>query len=247
MMALIFGGTTEGRQLAEYCAANGISAVLSVVSEYGAKLLPVGVRVLVGRLDKSAMVKLLRENDPGIVIDATHPYAVEAGKNIKAACDEAGAKLYRLRRDCGEAYGEEVQSLEEMVSLLNECEGAVLSTLGSKAAGALAKVKGFRERIWLRVLDDPNIKAELLALGFDWGRIIMQRPPFSRDENIRHLRLSGAKIMLTKQSGRTGGYEEKIQAARQLGVRVINLKAPDEEGISLEEAMRLLKKVGYSK
>ena len=37
---LIFGGTTEGRQLAEFCAGHGINACISVATEYGAELLP---------------------------------------------------------------------------------------------------------------------------------------------------------------------------------------------------------------
>ena len=37
---LIFGGTTEGRLLAEYCHQQEIEAYVSVVSGYGADLLP---------------------------------------------------------------------------------------------------------------------------------------------------------------------------------------------------------------
>ena len=37
---LIFGGTTEGRLLAEFCAAKGIRAAVSVTTGYGAELLP---------------------------------------------------------------------------------------------------------------------------------------------------------------------------------------------------------------
>ena len=35
---LIFGGTTEGRLLAEFCAAKGIRAAVSTATEYGAEL-----------------------------------------------------------------------------------------------------------------------------------------------------------------------------------------------------------------
>ena len=41
---LIFGGTTEGRLLAEYCMQQEIAVCVSVVSGYGADLLPVGWR-----------------------------------------------------------------------------------------------------------------------------------------------------------------------------------------------------------
>ena len=50
---LIFGGTTEGRILAEYCSENRIPAYVSVVSEYGRELLKedLYVRPLTGPMD----------------------------------------------------------------------------------------------------------------------------------------------------------------------------------------------------
>ena len=50
---LIFGGTTEGRMLAEFCDFKMIPAAVSVTTEYGAGLLPQSeyIRELVGNLD----------------------------------------------------------------------------------------------------------------------------------------------------------------------------------------------------
>ena len=42
MRVLIFGGTTEGRVLSQWCAENGISADVSVTTDYGARLLGCG-------------------------------------------------------------------------------------------------------------------------------------------------------------------------------------------------------------
>ena len=39
-MIIIFGGTSEGRKLAEFCARRRIRAAVSVATEYGASLLP---------------------------------------------------------------------------------------------------------------------------------------------------------------------------------------------------------------
>ena len=82
---LIFGGTTEGRELAEYCAENKIFACVSVTTDYGAELLPksIYVKPLVGKLEKAEMVKLITENNYSIIIDATHPYAKLATENIR--------------------------------------------------------------------------------------------------------------------------------------------------------------------
>ena len=47
---------------------------------------------------------------------------------------------------------------------------------------------------------------------------------------------------MTKDSGRAGGFQEKMEAARENGTRVVVIRRPEEDGISLEEAMEVLKK-----
>lgn len=82
---LIFGGTTEGRLLAEFCAGKGIPAQVCVTTEHGAGLLPEGM-ARTGTLDEDGMQLLLRGRAFRAVIDATHPYAREATRNIRTAC-----------------------------------------------------------------------------------------------------------------------------------------------------------------
>ena len=49
---------------------------------------------------------------------------------------------------------------------------------------------------------------------------------------------SDASILITKDSGANGGFEEKLLAARELGMEVIVLKRPmDESGCTLQEAI----------
>ena len=109
MNILIFGGTTEGRELAERIAGEfSVMEIpregritVSVATELGAEELQKidGIDILVGRMDISAMKSALGGYE--LCIDATHPYAVEATKNIKLACEEAGVPYRRLLREKG--------------------------------------------------------------------------------------------------------------------------------------------------
>ena len=115
---LIFGGTTEGRELAERLAAEIPERgwpesqrelnseerkrdllTVSVATELGAEELQKieGIGILVGRMDIPAMKRALCGYD--LCIDATHPYAVEASKNIRTACEETGVQYRRLLRE----------------------------------------------------------------------------------------------------------------------------------------------------
>lgn len=238
---LIFGGTTEGRELAEYCAEKGIITDVSVATEYGAELLPADVNVLCGRLDAEQM-KALINTGYSAVVDATHPYAVEATANIRRASAETGVPYLRLLRNSSAVCGKTVHDMGGIISLLNGTSATVLSTLGSKSLAALTEVKNYRERLWVRVLPSEDILEQCLELGYDPAKIIQEKGPFTIEQNVEHLRKSGAKIMLTKESGATGGYPEKAAAARICGAQLITLARPAESGYSFSEIIRIIEK-----
>ena len=85
MNVVVFSGTTEGRELSRQLAALGIEVTVSVATPLGQEeqgSAP-GVTVRCGRLLPDEMAVLLK--GAALCIDATHPYAVEATKNIRAA------------------------------------------------------------------------------------------------------------------------------------------------------------------
>lgn len=237
---LIFAGTTEGRMLAEFCAENGIPADISAATDYGASLLPKGVGVLSGRLDEKQISDLLGTKKYHSVIDATHPYASEVTENIKKACKKADIPYYRLLRESSDIFGETAESIEEITDMLDRNDSIVLSTLGSKSVPALAKVKDRFDRIWLRLLPSDGIKEYCKSLGFDENKIILEKGPFGVEENMRHIRSCGAEIMLTKESGKIGGYPEKAEAAKRCGIKMITLCRPKETGYKFDEMTAFL-------
>ena len=98
MNVVVFSGTTEGRELSRQLAALGIEVTVSVATPLGQEeqgSAP-GVTVRCGRLLPDEMAALL--GNAALCIDATHPYAVEATKNIKAAAEKAGVEYLRLLR-----------------------------------------------------------------------------------------------------------------------------------------------------
>lgn len=244
---LIFGGTTEGRLLAEFCAEHSILADISVATDYGAELLPQSdcIKVLSGRLDCGQITALLTENDYAAVIDATHPYAVAATENIKTACNSTGTKYYRLLREHEtEPTGIVVNDTGALVKYLNASDKTVLCTLGSKELTALTAVRNYASRIWVRVLTADGIIEYCEKLGFDRRHIIMGNGHYSSDDNARHIRKSGAEILVTKDSGIAGGYPEKVHAAQLCGVELVTVRRPSETGFTLEEIKKFVSENG---
>ena len=98
---LIFAGTTEGRELAEFLDRQGVSCDVCVATEYGEQLLDghtTGHRVHRGRLTQEEMEELIRRQQVSLVADCTHPYAALVSENIRNACEKAGIRYLRLLR-----------------------------------------------------------------------------------------------------------------------------------------------------
>ena len=132
MKILIFGGAAEGRLLAGLVPALGHDVTVQVATELGAEELKgCPCRVRVGRLDAREMTELVREFD--LVIDATHPYAAEASRNIRQACRAASVPLRRVLRAASEP-GDcvRVGSCGEAADYLSGRPGNILIATGSK-------------------------------------------------------------------------------------------------------------------
>lgn len=240
---LIFGGTTEGRELAEFCVKNKMYADVCVATEYGASVLPVSecLNVMTGRLDCEGMKSLMADNNYSMVIDATHPYAEDVTKNIKAACEYTGIRYYRLLRDVTEIdYGIKVGDMDELVDILNRSDKVILSTLGSKEVAKLTEVTNYHDRVWIRALPDDNLRKLCVDSGYDNNKLILEKGPFTVEQNTEHIKYSNAEIVITKESGSAGGYSAKSEAARICGAELITLTRPVEEGYSQDEIIKLL-------
>lgn len=262
---LIFGGTTEGRLLAEYCHQQEIEAYVSVVSGYGADLLPESeyLHVLSGRMAGEAMEGFMKRASIRAVFDATHPYAAEATRNIKEACSRAGVSYLRITResaaaenpggDSGKgsaaAFASQVvyvHSVEEAVCYLKDREGDILVTTGSKELAAYTALPGYEERLYVRVLPSCAAISACEDIGIRGKRIIAMQGPFSEEMNRAMIRQLGVRYLVTKEAGTAGGFLEKLSAAEALSVTAVVIGRPLEEGdgITLDAAKILLKEAG---
>ena len=99
MKAVVFSGTTEGRVFSRQLAALGAEVLVSVATPLGAEEQGKadGITVHCGRLTPEEMAALLQ--GAALCVDATHPYAVDATKNIRAACAVVGVEYHRLLRE----------------------------------------------------------------------------------------------------------------------------------------------------
>jgi precorrin-6x reductase len=243
-MIAIFGGTFEGRSLAEACDSLGIQAVYICATDQGAERVRGLKRVtpLVGRMEASQMEEALAFAHADQVFDATHPYAVAASENIETACESLSLSLSRISREALWS-GDTFADLPSAVSWLETEPGNIFATVGASGAKALSALNDFNNRVWLRILPSMDSLSHCLGLGYRSNRLMLMEGPFAASLNKAMFTHANAQILLTKESGSAGGFLQKIEAAKMLGMKVAVIKRPETKGaVSLEEAIFALNK-----
>lgn len=240
---LLFAGTTEGRNLAEFLEKNQIPTEVCVATQYGETLLEEGryLHVHAGRLDEREMEQQIKEHQITLVIDATHPYAVVVSQNIRRACSQTGAEYIRLARKETEVSWKgmedvtEVASVAEAAAFLAKKEGRIFVATGSKELSSYQVIPDYQNRVVARVLSTPEAVTECAALGFSGKNLICMQGPFTEDLNVAMLRQAQASWMVTKESGKAGGFLEKLRAAKRAGAKLVVIKRPVERAGEISE------------
>lgn len=231
MRFILFSGTTEGRRLSRALAELGGAVTVCVATEYGKEEQgeAPGITVLSGRMDESQMARTVAGAE--LCVDATHPYAVQASRAIRAACEETGTPLLRLLREESEAPdGTEVfPTAQAAAQWLKTTQGNILLTTGAKELGVFAPLGG--ERLYPRVLPLASSLESCAAAGVPSSHILALQGPFSQELNEALIRQHHIAWLVTKDGGPAGGFGEKAAAAQAAGAGLVLIRRPQEEGL----------------
>lgn len=242
----LIGGTSEGRRLIKDLAASPIKLFVSVATTYGAALIEPqeNLTIMAERMDFAAMCKFLSRHKPELVVDATHPYATIVTATVKAACEKEACRYLRVVRpqDEGGDYVL-VRDFGEAVELLNQVEGNIFLTTGSKNLPDFTAVHGYEERIALRILPMESSLHNAVRLGYKPANIVCMQGPFAKDLNVALIKKFNSQYVVTKDSGEAGGFSEKVESAKLAGAKLIVVgRECKEEGSRYNEVVSYLLK-----
>ncbi len=243
----VFAGTTEGRQLCEYLVKRQRKVIGFVATQYGKDLLDEETkqRIRVGRLTEEEMEQVLKTENPVLVIDATHPYAVEVTENLQTACKKQNLQYLRLKRTETRIEQDDntilVKSAKEAANWLLNKKGNVLLTIGSKEMEEFQILPDFSQRIYARILPMASMIARWEEKGLTGRHLIGMQGPFSEQMNRAMIEEFQIQYLVTKESGMAGGFIQKRDAAKKTECKLVVIERPQkEDGISLEELMKQL-------
>ena len=163
-----------------------------------------------------------------------------------AAADLENLELLRVLRESDnlpaqDSAGESIllaESAAEAGEKAKALGGRVLLTTGSKDLKSFAQVLD-PESLYPRVLPLGKSIQACEEAGIPHRNIIAIQGPFSKELNEAIIKEYDIQVMITKESGKAGGFSEKIEACKACHIPVIVIARPEDAGLAYEEVLAL--------
>jgi precorrin-6A/cobalt-precorrin-6A reductase len=231
-MILVIAGTSDAREVALEIKKAGCSLLATVVTENAAdELKQAGIPVQAGRLNEEEMVGLIETKRIQAIVDASHPFAEEASENAISAAKTVKVPYIRYERESQTFQYEKlkiVESYEEAAEMAATKKGVVMLTTGSKTLQVFTeKLLGNPDiRLIARMLPRVDNMEKCEQLGLPQKNIIAIQGPFTKEFDQALYKQYGVTLMITKESGKVGSVDQKVEAAKDLGIKIIMIGRP---------------------
>ncbi|MDU1322268.1 MAG: cobalt-precorrin-6A reductase [Clostridium botulinum] len=230
MIALILG-TSEGREILSLLNKFTDDILISTATAYGGEILKTHKykKLNTKPLNKEELLNMLKENQVNILIDASHPYALEVTKNAREVSKDLNIEYVRYERPSSAAEfkgNKKVVFLEDYKDLneaLKNIKGNILNTSGSRNMDKILDLK-LENRIIHRVLPSIKVLEDCFNLGIKVEDIMAIKGPISKELNKAFIKDYDAKALILKDSGPQGGTKEKILACLECDIYALVIR-----------------------
>ena len=214
-MILVFGGTTEGRKSVEVLEEGGSTYFYSTKTGEQDITLHHGQRID-GALDAEAMQTFCREHDIRLIVDAAHPFASQLHQTIAQVSESLNIPTIRYERIYPKRDSE-ITWINDYSQIPNDIN-SLLATTGVQSISKLKPLEAAGIKVFYRILNRESSIALAQKQGASPEQLCYYEDP--KDVSVE------ADAILLKESGLSGGFQEKVDAAKARGMRIIALKRP---------------------
>ena len=225
---LILGGTAEAVELARRGVAefgNALDVVTSLAGRLPSRPDVPGHLRVGGFGGAAGLAAYLAAECIDLLVDATHPFAAVISGNAAEACAASGVPRLMLVRPAWrpgpDDHWLEVDSLDQAAACVAAMARRVFLTTGPGGIKAFEAASG----LWFLV---RLFSVPVAPLALSDYETIIARPPFTIEGERALLLRHRIDTLLTKNSG--GPTAAKLEAARDLGVRVVMIRRPPPAG-----------------
>ena len=214
-MILVFGGTTEGRKAVEVLEEAGNAYYYSTKTGEQDITLHHGSR-LDGALDEEAMRTFCQEHSIRLIVDAAHPFASQLHQTIAHASEALNLPVIRYER-IYPPRDPDITWIDDYSQVPRDIH-SLLATTGVQSISKLKPLEDTGTKVFYRILNRESSIAMAKKQGATDDQLC-----FYEDANDIPVE---AEAILLKESGLSGGFPEKVEAAKARGMRIFALKRP---------------------
>ena len=228
-MVLVFGGTTEGRKAIEALEEAGSTFYYSTKTGEQEVTLHHGIRID-GAMDKETMTSFCQEHDIKLMVDAAHPFAEVLHQTVAEVSEQLGIPAIRFERIFTER-DPDITWIDSYASLISHLTPhtspltpqTLLATTGVQSIAQLKPLEEQGVKVYYRILN----RESSIQLAHQQGATDEQLCFY---EDAKEIPVRADAILL-KESGHSGGFTEKVEAARALGMKIYAIRRPETPAI----------------
>ena len=224
-MVLIFGGTTEGRKAAEVLEEAGSPYFYSTKTGEQDIALHHGT-VISGAMNEEAMLAFCREHGIRLVVDAAHPFATQLHETIARVCSDLQVPVIRYER-IYPPRDPSITWIDDYAQVPTDVH-SLLATTGVQSIGKLKWLEKEGVKVIYRILNRKSSIQLAHQQGATDEQLCFYEDRHSSTAEGDVNALPDAEAILLKESGLSGGFVEKVEAAKKKGMRIIAIKRPKD-------------------
>lgn len=223
-MILILGGTTEGRvavRVADEAAATYYYSTKGTLQSIECAH---GIR-LTGAMNAEEMECFCRDHAIKLLIDAAHPFAQVLHQTIEKVSKCLRIPVIRYERRYP-PRDEDLIWCDSYADAIHQMENkGIQRLLALSGVNTLAPLRPYwrSHTTWFRILEREESLSLAEKQGFPQERLVFYR---EGEDELKLLEQLHPDAILTKESGFSGYFTDKVNAARQFGIPVFVVKRP---------------------
>lgn len=227
-MILVLGGTTEGRLAVKVLDESGKPYFYSTRGDSQQVSCRHGERVS-GGMDAEKMEAFCRVHSVRLLVDAAHPFAVRLHETVEQVSRRLQLPVVRFERIYPPRTDEVIWCADYQEAVRRLKEDGITRLLALTGVQTIGKLRDFwaddtlQPTCWFRILNREESVSLAVRQGFDANRLVFYHEGAPETELLEQLK---PQAILTKESGESGGFVEKLEAARRGGIPVYAVCRP---------------------
>lgn len=223
-MILIFGGTTEGRKALSVCEEAGKPFYYSTKGNTQKVEMVHGIHIT-GAMDEATMETFCKDKSIQVIVNASHPFAENLHQTIATVASKLNIPVLRFERKYSQHSSKLLwfDTYQDAINYL--LDHKIDNLLALTGVNTIHKLKLYwkNHNCWFRILDREESHTIVEKENFPMDKILYYE---KENDEVSLFKSLNPQAIITKESGESGGFQEKVKAALELNIPVLVVKRP---------------------